>query len=70
MEIVEQFAQDYQEAITREIEWLISPISFLMNDIKNSVKDKTKDAMKAVVACSGNRDLEHVGATIVRAQEI
>jgi len=69
LEIVEGWAKEHPEAIAREIEWIVSPLSFLMNDIKASVKTKAKDAMIAVVGCSGNRDLSHFGATIVKAQE-
>jgi elongation factor 3 len=69
LDVVEKFAKDHPECISREIEWLVSPISFLMNDIKASVKAKAKNAMIAIVACSGNQDLANFGATIVRAQE-
>jgi hypothetical protein len=69
LEIVEKFAKDHPECISHEIEWLVSPISFLMNDIKASVKTKAKAAMVAIVACSGNQDLANFGGTIVRAQE-
>jgi elongation factor 3 len=69
LEIVEEFAKANPLSIAQEIEWLVSPISFLMNDIKASVKAKAKDAMIAVVACSGNRDLANFTPTIVKAQE-
>jgi len=69
LEMVENFAKRSPPAIAREIQWLVSPMSFLMNDIKASVKAKAKDAMVAVVACSGNKDLENFGSTIVKAQE-
>merc|ERR1719162_1108810 len=69
LDIVEKFAKDHPECISHEIEWLVSPISFLMNDIKASVKTKAKAAMVAIVACSGNQDLANFGGTIVRAQE-
>jgi len=69
LEIVENWATEKPLAIAREIEWLVSPISFLMNDIKASVKAKAKEAMIGVVGCSGNRDLEHFAPTIVKAQE-
>jgi len=69
LEIIEGWAKANPLAIAREIEWLVSPISFLMNDIKASVKAKAKDAMTVVVGCSGNRDLAHFAPTIVKAQE-
>jgi len=69
LEIVEKWCKEFPLAIAREIEWLVVPISFLMNDIKASVKAKARDAMVALVGCSGNKDLEHFGATIIKAQE-
>jgi len=69
LEIVEKWCKEFPLAIAREIYWLVVPISFLMNDIKASVKAKARDAMVALVGCSGNRDLEHFGATIIKAQE-
>lgn len=69
LQIIEEFAKANPLSIAQEIEWLVSPISFLMNDIKASVKTKAKDAMIAVVACSGNKDLDNFTPTIVKAQE-
>merc|ERR1719463_1021626 len=52
-----------------EIEWLVHPLSVLMNDLKKDVKENAKKAMTAVTGCSGNKDLEKFGACIVKAQE-
>merc|ERR1719453_2407504 len=63
------FAQAYPESLALEIEWLVHPLSILMNDLKANVKAAAKDAMIAVANCTGNRDLEKFGGTIVKAQE-
>merc|ERR1719238_925733 len=68
-DIVRDFAKKYPESLALEIEWLVHPLSILMNDIKKDVKDKAKRAMSAVASCSGNKDLEKFGACIVKAQE-
>jgi len=68
-DIVTTFAKKYPESLSLEIEWLVHPLSILMNDIKKEVKEKAKAAMTQVALCSGNKDLEKFGATIVKAQE-
>lgn len=68
-DIISGFAAKHPESMALEIEWLVHPLSVLMNDIKKDVKDKAKKAMEAVTACSGNKDLEKFGGTIVKAQE-
>jgi elongation factor 3 len=68
-DIVTAFAKKYPESLSLEIEWLVHPLSILMNDIKKEVKDKAKTAMTHVASCSGNKDLEKFGSTIVKAQE-
>jgi len=68
-QIVTAFAQAYPESLALEIEWLVHPLSILMNDLKANVKAAAKDAMIAVANCTGNRDLEKFGGTIVKAQE-
>jgi len=69
LSIVKDFATTNPLSVSREIEWLVSPISLLMNDVKASVKEKAKSAMLAVVDCSGNKDLDNFSKTIVKAQE-
>jgi elongation factor 3 len=68
-DIIRDFAKKFPESLALEIEWLVHPLSILMNDIKKDVKDKAKDAMTAVTSCSGNQDLQKFSATIVKAQE-
>jgi len=68
-DLVSEFAAKHPESLALEIEWLVHPLSVLMNDIKKDVKDKAKRAMSAVASCSGNKDLEKFGACIVKAQE-
>merc|ERR1712159_920244 len=68
-DIIRDFAKKFPESLALEIEWLVHPLSILMNDIKKDVKDKAKDAMTAVSQCSGNKDLEKFTETIVKAQE-
>jgi len=68
-DIVRDFAKKFPESLALEIEWLVHPLSILMNDIKKDVKDSAKNAMTAVTSCSGNQDLQKFSATIVKAQE-
>jgi elongation factor 3 len=68
-DLVKDFATKYPESLALEIEWLVHPLSILMNDVKKDVKDKAKTTMKAVTSCSGNQDLEKFSDTIVKAQE-
>merc|ERR1719281_1623595 len=68
-DIVSGFAEKFPESMALEIEWLVHPLSILMNDVKKEVKEKAKSAMTAVASCSGNQDLEKFSATIVKAQE-
>jgi hypothetical protein len=68
-DMIRDFAKKFPESLALEIEWLVHPLSILMNDIKKDVKDKAKDAMTAVASCSGNQDLQKFSATIVKAQE-
>merc|ERR1719262_2161590 len=68
-EIVIDFAKKYPESLSLEIEWLVHPLSILMNDVKKEVRDKAKAAMTAVTSCSGNQDLQKFSSTIVKAQE-
>jgi elongation factor 3 len=68
-EIIEEFAKKHPLAMAREIEWLNSPLSYLMNDIKKDVKEKAKSCMTAVCACSGNKDLEPFLPTVVKTFE-
>merc|ERR1719379_3128909 len=68
-DVITDFAKKFPESVALEIEWLVHPISILMNDIKKDVKDKAKNAMTAVAGCSGNQDLEKFSSTIVKAQE-
>jgi elongation factor 3 len=68
-DIVTAFARNHPESLSLEIEWLVHPLSILMNDIKKEVKEKAKAAMTQVALCSGNKDLEKFGSTIVKALE-
>lgn len=68
-ELVTSFAGKFPESTALEIEWLVHPLSILMNDIKAPVKAAAKVAMTAVAACSGNKDLEKFGGAIVRSLE-
>merc|ERR1712190_182048 len=68
-DIVTGFAKKFPQSIAPEIEWIVHPLSVLMNDIKKDVKEKAKTAMTAVAQCSGNQDLQKFSATIVKAQE-
>merc|ERR1719473_1889593 len=68
-DIVAAFAKKFPESLALEIEWLVHPLSLLMNDVKKEGKDKAKNAMVALASCSGNRDLEKFSGTIVKAQE-
>lgn len=68
-DIITGFANKYPESLALEIEWLVHPLSILMNDIKKDVKDKAKAAMTAVTSCSGNQDLQKFSSVIVKAQE-
>merc|ERR1719174_1459922 len=68
-DVIAEFAAQHPESVALEIEWLVHPLSILMNDIKKEVKDKAKAAMTAVAACSGNQDLQKFSATIVKAQK-
>merc|ERR1712190_449816 len=68
-DIVTGFAKKFPQSIAPEIEWIVHPLSVLMNDIKKDVKEKAKAAMTAVTQCSGNQDLQKFSATIVKAQE-
>merc|ERR1719443_651052 len=68
-DIVAAFARKHPESLSLEIEWLVQPLSILMNDIKKEVKEKAKAAMTQVALCSGNQDLEKFGSTIVKALE-
>ena len=68
-DIVFAFAKKFPESLALEIEWLVHPLSILMNDIKKEVMEKAAAAMTAVAACSGNQDLEKFSATIVKAQK-
>lgn len=68
-DIITNFAKKHPESMALEIEWIVHPLSILMNDVKKDVKDKSKCAMTAVAACSGNQDLQKFSTTIVRAQE-
>jgi len=68
-DIIAAFAEQFPESVALEIEWLVHPLSVLMNDLKKDVKEKAKKAMTQVTGCSGNKDLEKFGACIVKAQE-
>merc|ERR1712190_238370 len=68
-DIVTGFAKKFPQSIAPEIEWIVHPLSVLMNDIKKDVKEKAKAAMTAVTQCSGNQDLQRFSAVIVKAQE-
>jgi elongation factor 3 len=68
-DIVTGFAKKFPQSIAPEIEWIVHPLSVLMNDIKKDVKEKAKAAMTAVAQCSGNQDLQKFSDTIVKAQE-
>lgn len=68
-DMIIDFANKFPESLALEIEWLVHPLSILMNDVKKEVKEKAKCAMMAVAACSGNQDLQKFSATIVKAQE-
>jgi len=68
-DIVRGFAEKFPESMALEIEWLVHPLSIIMNDVKKEVKEAAKNAMTAVASCSGNQDLEKFSATIVKAQE-
>merc|ERR1712190_300071 len=68
-DIVTGFAKKFPQSIAPEIEWIVHPLSILMNDIKKEVKEKAKTAMTAVTACSMNQDLQKFSSTIVKAQE-
>jgi len=68
-DIVFAYAKKYPESLALEIEWLVHPLSILMNDIKKDVKEKAKAAMSVVTQCSGNQDLSKFSETIVRALE-
>merc|ERR1719327_2111119 len=67
--VAESFAKKHPESMAMEIEWLVHLLSFLMNDVKKDVKQKATDAMTAIALCSGNKDLEKFGSTIVKALE-
>jgi len=67
-DIITDFAKSFPESLALEIEWLVHPLSILMNDIKKEVKDKAKCAMTEVTSCSGNQDLQKFSSTIVKAQ--
>jgi len=66
-DIVFEFAEKFPQSLALEIEWLVHPLSILMNDIKKDVCESAGKAMTAVAACSGNQDLQKFSATIVRA---
>merc|ERR1719174_2156716 len=68
-DVIAAFAEQHPESVALEIEWLVHPLSVLMNDLKKDVKEKAKKAMTVVTSCSGNKDLEKFGACIVKAQE-
>jgi len=68
-DLVTAFATKFPQSVGLEIEWIVHPLCILMNDIKAPVKAAAKAAMTAVAACSGNRDLEKFGTTIVKAME-
>jgi len=68
-DVIAAFAEQHPESVALEIEWLVHPLSVLMNDLKKDVKEKAKKAMTVVTGCSGNKDLEKFGACIVKAQE-
>merc|ERR1719174_453247 len=68
-DVVAAFAEQHPESVALEIEWLVHPLSVLMNDLKKDVKEKAKKAMTVVTSCSGNKDLEKFGSCIVKAQE-
>jgi len=67
--MVSSFAEKFPESLALEIEWLVHPLSILMNALKATVKAAAKDAMIRVAGCTLNRDLEKFGATIVKALE-
>jgi elongation factor 3 len=69
LEIIEKFATESPKSLAREIEWLVHPIVYLMNDIKASVKSKAKTTMIALCSASGNKDLEPFVPTVVKANE-
>jgi len=68
-DVIAEYATKHPESVALEIEWLVHPLSVLMNDLKKDVKDKAKRAMTVVTSCSGNKDLEKFGACIVRGLE-
>jgi len=68
-DVVSEYASKHPESVALEIEWLVHPLSVLMNDLKKDVKEKAKRAMTVVTSCSGNKDLEKFGACIVRSLE-
>jgi len=67
--MVSSFAEKFPESLALEIEWLVHPLSILMNALKATVKAAAKDAMIRVAGCTLNRDLEKFCATIVKALE-
>lgn len=71
LEIITKFSETNPKAISREIEWLISDLAFLMNDIKASVKTKAKAAIVALCNTCGNKDLidQEFVPVIVKANE-
>merc|ERR1719232_2256509 len=69
LKAVTSFAEKHPESTALEIEWIVFPLSLLMNEAKKNVKDAAKAAMTVVASCSGNKDLEKFSATIVKAME-
>jgi elongation factor 3 len=69
LDIIEAFAVSHAKAVSRQIEKLVHPIVFLMNDIKASVKTKAKSCMTQLCKCSGNKDLEPFTPVVVKANE-
>merc|ERR1719181_925447 len=55
--------------MSRQIEILVHPVTFLMNDIKASVKAKAKSCMTSLCGCSLNKDLEPFTPVVVKANE-
>jgi len=66
---VTAFALKHVESMAHEIEWIVFPVSILMNAVKQIVKDAAKKAMVEVAKCSLNQDLAKFGTSIVRSLE-
>jgi len=56
--MITKIGKQFPEQCGKQLVNLIGPLSDLMNDVKKEVKLGACEAMEAVCACTGNRDLE------------